>query len=259
MKNVLFVLLGVALNMGMLRAGDTVPPKEHHSIRIMSYNVHNGTGMDHRTDYGRIAEVIGRVNPDLVAVQEVDSAAERSRGVFVLKEIAGYVSMHYVFGAAIGFQGGKYGVGILSKEKPLNCRTVPLPGREEARVLLIAEFSSYVFCCTHLSLTEEDRNRSVSIIREAVRGVGKPLFLAGDMNSRPESLTQQLLRESFTILNDPLTPTFPAVEPGECIDYIYGYKNGYMYPVCKRGVLTEEQTASDHLPLYVDVKPYEPI
>ena len=235
-------------------AREIISPKENNSIRIMTYNVHNGIGMDNITDYQRIAEVINRVAPDLVAVQELDSAAQRSNGVYVLKEIAEHALMHYTYGAAIDFQGGKYGIGILSKEKPLNYHTVPLPGREEARLLLIAEFEDYVFCCTHFSLTEEDRNSSASIIQEAVKDIRKPLFLAGDMNSEPESPTQQSLMENFTILSNSKAPTFPVVDPRECIDYIYGYNNGNTYSVLKRQVLTDEQVASDHLPLFVDVR-----
>lgn len=253
MKNTIFLLL-VLLNTGILKAQNIITPKENNSIRIMSYNVHNGIGMDKQTDYQRIAEVINRVAPDLVAVQELDSAAQRSNGVYVLKEIAGHALMHYTYGAAIDFQGGKYGIGILSKEKPLNCRTIPLPGREEARVLLITEFENYVFCCTHFSLTEEDRNASVAIILDAIKDIKKPLFLAGDMNSEPESTTQISLQEFLTTLNSPKSPTFPVVNPKECIDYIYGYNNGNTYPVLQRQVLTDEQVASDHLPLFVDVR-----
>lgn len=253
MKKALFLFL-ILLNAGILKAQEPIAPKENNSIRIMSYNVHNGIGMDNLTDYQRIADVINRVAPDIVAVQELDSAAQRSNGAYVLKEIAGHARMHYTYGAAIDFQGGKYGIGILSKEKPLNYRTVPLPGREEKRLLLIAEFNNYIFCCTHFSLTEEDRNASVAIILDAIKDVKKPLFLAGDMNSEPESLTQELLGQYLTTFNNPQAPTFPVVEPKECIDYIYGYNNGNSYTVLKCQVLTDEQVASDHLPLFVDVR-----
>jgi len=253
MKNTLLLLL-ILLGINTLKAQTPISPKENNSIRIMSYNVHNGIGMDNKTDYLRIADVINRVAPDVVAIQELDSAAQRSNGVYVLKEIAKQALMHYTYGAAIDFQGGKYGIGILSKEKPLNYYTVPLPGREEARVLLIAEFNNYVFGCTHFSLTEEDRNASVSIIHETIKDIKKPLFLAGDMNSEPESTTQKSLQEFLTTFNSPKSPTFPVVNPKECIDYIYGYNNGNTYSVLKRQVLTDEQVASDHLPLYVDVR-----
>ena len=46
---------------------------ERNTLRIMSYNIRNGRGMDEVTDLGRIADAICKVAPDVVAVQEVDS------------------------------------------------------------------------------------------------------------------------------------------------------------------------------------------
>ena len=67
---------------------------------------------------------------------------------------------------------------------------LPLPGREERRLLLVAEFKEYVMCCSHFSLTKEDQVLSVPIILDALKDIRKPLFLAGDMNSIQGSPTQ---------------------------------------------------------------------
>ena len=168
-------------------------------------------------------------------------------------EVAERTAMFPTYAPAIDFQGGKYGVGILSKEKPLSVRQTPLPGREERRVLLIVEFETYVLACTHFSLNAEDRLASVAIINEAVKGIAKPLFLAGDMNSRPDSPPQVALRQTFEVLSDTAQYTIPVVNPTRCIDYIYQYRNGKSCSVLKRQVI-HEQVASDHLPLFVDVK-----
>ncbi|MDR1602787.1 MAG: metallophosphoesterase [Tannerella sp.] len=230
-----------------------IVPKEENTIRIMSYNVHNFVGMDSKRDYQRIADVISAAAPDVVAIQEADSVTQRSEGDFTLRELADRTLMFPVYAPAIDFQGGKYGIGILSKEKPLKIQRIPLPGREERRMLLIAEFEKYVFACTHFSLTPDDRLASVDIIRQAVKGVTKPMFLAGDMNSVPDSKPQLALRETFVTLNDTAAHTIPVVDPKRCIDYIYGYKNGHTYTVLNRQVI-DEPVASDHLPLFVDVR-----
>lgn len=231
-----------------------IEPKESNSLRIMSYNVRNCRGMDDVTNYQRIADVINRVDPDVVAVQELDSVTERSQGVFVLKELADRTLKHCTYGPAIDYQGGKYGVGVLSKEKPSGFQKVPLPGREESRMLLIVEFENYVLACSHFSLTKEDQELSVPIIFDAIKEIKKPLFFAGDMNSVYESPTQIGLREKFKTLNNYKENTIPVVNPNRCIDYIYGYENGNTYSVLKRQVLFNEQVASDHLPLFVDVR-----
>lgn len=89
-------------------------------MRVMSYNVHNCIGLDNVRDYNRIAEVIKQADPDVVALQELDSMTQRNNGVYALKELETFTGMHGIFVSAIPFQGGSYGIGLLSKEQPLS-------------------------------------------------------------------------------------------------------------------------------------------
>lgn len=57
------------------------------AVKFMSYNIRNGRGADDVQDLGRIAEVIGRVAPDVVALQEVDSVTGRMNGRFIPEEL----------------------------------------------------------------------------------------------------------------------------------------------------------------------------
>ena len=152
-------------------------------LKLMSYNIRNGIGIDNIQDIDRIARVILREAPDLVALQELDSATLRVDGRYIPGELGRMTGMHATFGRAIGFAGGSYGIGLLSRTEPLAVRSIPLPGREEARVLLMAEFPDYTVCITHLSLTPEDRLASLPIIREATDTCRKPVLLAGDFNT----------------------------------------------------------------------------
>jgi endonuclease/exonuclease/phosphatase family metal-dependent hydrolase len=245
------IIIGFLLIAG-LSVNAQILPRAENSLRIMTYNIRNCMGMDQKTDYQRVADVINRVLPDVVAVQEVDSVTQRSEGVFVLRELAERTLMHCTYAPAIDFQGGKYGVGILSKERPISIRQIPLSG-EEKRTLLIAEFGRYVVCCTHLALEAKNRKHSISLIVDAVKDIQKPLFLAGDMNSTYNSPEQAILLKKFTALNDSKKNTFPANKPDVCIDFIYGCNSGNGYTVLERSVLSEP-VASDHLPLYVDVR-----
>lgn len=237
--------------------------KEKTSLRIMSYNVRTCRGgdsiinKDKEIRYNIISNIINNIQPSVVAIQEIDSVTQRSSNDYVLGELAKRTSMYPIFVPSIDYQGGKYGLGILSKEKPISFFKVRLPGKEEARSLLVVEFSSYIIACTHLSLNQEDRISSVSIINNTVRDMKKPVFLAGDMNSTIESIEQQKILENFEVLNDYKQNTIPTYNPQKCIDFIYGLKNGFVFDVKKRQVLFEERDASDHLPLYVDVDFYK--
>lgn len=223
-------------------------------LRLMSYNIRHGVGLDDRLDFDRIAEVINREHPDVVALQEVDSVTQRIGGRDLLGELGESTGMYHLYAPAISFDGGKYGIGLLCRKNPLVIRKVPMPGREEPRMLLIAEFEDYVFCCTHLSLTEEDQLTSVEKIGKLLENEKKPVFLAGDLNAEPDSPTMKALQEKFVILTGGKEMTIPADNPQSCIDYILGYvANGSRYQVTMNYVVNEP-VASDHRPVFVNVR-----
>lgn len=237
----------------LILASFSATARTEKPLRLMSYNIHNGIGMDGITDYARIAAVIDSLNPDIVAVQEVDSVTRRSNGRDVLAEIAGHASMNHVFAPAIGYDGGKYGIGLLSRELPLGYYSVALPGREEERTMLVVEFESYVFACTHLSLTEADRDASLPIILATAGKSGKPFFIAGDFNAEPQSRFMRNFMEKFTVLSATDGKTCPADRPEEMIDYIavYAPYGSGIEPVACR--IESETMASDHRPVTADI------
>ena len=220
----------------------------------MTYNIRNAKGMDGVCNFQRIANVISNEAPDVVAIQELDSMTTRSGQKFVLNEIAERTQMHASYAPAISFQGGKYGIGILSRKKPLDIHSYPLPGREEARMLIVAEFEDYFFACTHLSLTEEDRLASLDIIKKSVGKSDKPYFLAGDLNDTPDSKFIKALQQDFQVLTNLKKPTFPAPEPTETIDYIAAWKHRTNNFANLSAQVHEEPLASDHRPLSVQLR-----
>ena len=222
-------------------------------MSIMTYNIRNGVGMDNIADYERTADVIKKYHPDIVAIQEIDSVTNRSNQRFVIKDIAKFADLDYVFAPAISYDGGKYGIGILSKEKPLKTYQRQLPGREEQRTFLVAEFQNYIFICVHLSLTPEDQIISMNIIRDELKKMRKPIFIAGDFNAEPNSETVKLLEQKFDILTPLGAKTYPADSPIEAIDYIAIDKRlSKTYSLDNASVLYEP-IASDHRPILVEL------
>ncbi len=222
------------------------------TVKVMSYNVHNGVGLDRVRDHARIGSVIASERPDFVAIQEVDSVTPRSGATYVLGDIAASAGMEAVYAPAIPLEGGLYGIGLLVRERPDSVTRIPLPGREEERMLVIADYKDYAIACTHFSLTPEDALASTEIIRrEAARRTDKPMILMGDLNSHPDSPVIVALREDFEILNDIDIFTFPANQPDECIDYIMISRNGSYTSVDAKVIA--EPVASDHCPVVVEI------
>jgi len=223
------------------------------TIKILSYNVRNCKGLDNIVNYNRVSDIINRLDADVVALQELDSATERSNKVVVLEELAAKTNMFPTFSASISYQGGKYGIGILTKEKPVKTEDISLPGKEESRSLLVVELKNYVICCTHWSLTRDDRISSVDMINKITGKYSKPVILAGDLNAEPGSTEIKNLEQDWMIMNDPEQPTIPANDPKKCIDFILAKKDKkYVFNSIKRAV-ENEPVASDHLPVWVEI------
>lgn len=219
-------------------------------VKIMCFNVQHCVGMDTILDYDRTANVIIAQQPDIVAIQELDSMTNRSNKHYQLGELASRISYHDIFGKAIEFDDGTYGVGVLTREPPLSTKSIALPG-DEPRLLLMVEMKDYVLACTHLDLEEKPRMESVPLIIDEAKLWQKPFILAGDFNDSIDSPLLQKITKYFTI-NSGDEATFPADEPNERIDFVATFNT------CKvktlESVVIEEKEASDHRPLLVKLQ-----
>ncbi len=227
----------------------TICTEAQDTLRIMSYNIRNCRGLDNIYDIQRTADVIRNSDADIIAIQEVDSVTRRSKGVDIADTLAILCKMHAYYSTAIEYDGGKYGVAILSRKKAIATYRAALPGREEKRTILIAEYPELTFACTHLSLNEEDRMASLEIIDSIAKECKKPFIIAGDLNDNPQSPFIKELSRNWKIIAPNEEPTFPADKPNVTIDYIAAIKE------CERDIesvdskVIEEPTASDHRPI----------
>lgn len=229
-------------------------PQRENTHRLMSYNIHHAKGMDNKIDVDRIGRLIMNVNPEVVGLQEVDSVMVRSGNIDILQLLAAQTGMHATFGYSILHDGGKYGNGMLTKEKPIAVKKIALPGAKEARTALIVELNRYVVVNTHLSLTNEEQLESVKIITKAVEKYDKPVFLMGDLNATPDSEPMTYLQEKWQYLSNTKQLTSPSVNPRSTIDYVLGFTaKGQTYAKYRAHVI-DEQVASDHRPLFVDIR-----
>ena len=88
-------------------------PGKPWQVSVMSYNVQHCAGMQSDINYDRTADIIWREQPDVVALQELDSVTSRSEGLNQIEELARRTLYYPVYAGAIDYAGGKYGLGIL--------------------------------------------------------------------------------------------------------------------------------------------------
>ena len=230
-------------------------------IRLMSYNILHGSGVDKIVDITRAADVIKKERPDYVGLQEVDCGVTRSGGIDEPAELARLTGIaHHTFASAFPYKGGEYGRAMLSREKPLKVDKIRLDGKSPG-VLLLCEFKDFWFGTMHLDLAMNNRLRQVEIVRAAVRERSKvkPVFLTGDWNAMPRSVTLQKLREFMTILSSQNSKTFHGYKTDSrlgayCIDYIAVDTPHADRINVKETHVTENLTASDHNALVVTIE-----
>ena len=243
------------LESASLPSYDDVVQSRIFNLRAMCYNIHNCSGTDGVYDEQRIADVINAAKVEAVAIQEVDSMTTRNTiKRDIMKSLGQKTGMYHTFGGAIEYKSGKYGVGVLTKEKPISYYTVPLPCSSEPRVLLVVELENYYFCCSHFSLLAEYRDEAVRIITEEAKKLKKPMILSGDFNAKRTEASIQTLAEHFEIFEKfGATFTFPAGTPTKEIDYICLYKGNGAMAVVSEHYVVPEAVASDHRPIVIDM------
>ncbi|MCA9070027.1 MAG: endonuclease/exonuclease/phosphatase family protein [Planctomycetaceae bacterium] len=247
--------LGILVAVGSCCCLNNGVAAEPIRLRVLSYNIHHAEGVDRKLDLERIANVIQSVQPDLVALQEVDQNVKRTQSVDQPTELGRLTKMNVVFGANIELQGGHYGNAILSRFPIARHKNHLLPnvGGSEQRGVLVAEITvpAYKvpvrFFATHLDFRRDDRERLASVkqINEMVsKEPNQPSLLAGDLNDTPESQTLTTLKTTWTPANEKPQATVPVKTPTRQIDFLL-YRPADRWKVVEFKVL-DEAVASDH-------------
>ncbi len=229
------------------------------TLRILAYNIHHAEGMDEIVDLDRIAALIREYNPDLVAIQEVDSVTNRTGMVNQARELARMTEMEARFGRFMEYQGGAYGMAVLSKLPITETRNYILPEGPEPRtalsivVQLQGSGEMLRFIGIHFYRTKEERLSQANRLEEYLaHEPNLPTILAGDFNSTPGSEVMEHLGLSWDIVEkgtDHLT--FPSYGPEREIDFFLLKPAGQFEILSQQ--LIDEPVMSDHRPLFIEL------
>ncbi|WP_296698801.1 endonuclease/exonuclease/phosphatase family protein [Algoriphagus sp.] len=241
--------------------------KSGETIKILSYNIYHGENPFH-TGLGnleQIAELINELNPDLIAMQEVDSMTTRTAGVYgskvdlvqKLAELTGYTGY---FAKAMDYAEGGYGEGVLVKGNGIfETQNLPLPvgGEPRAAAWVTYKLSSgkeIAFAGTHLCHQfEENRIAQVEAVSQRAKKEKLPTIWVGDLNFRPDSEAYKSIKGSWKdagALPTPFSPTYGTLEDGARIDYVWF--DSSKFTLVDYQVLNV--THSDHYPVLVTLQ-----
>lgn len=243
-------------------------PRESH-FRLMTYNVHSCIGSDGRHSPERIARVIARHAPDVVALQELDVGHGRSEGVHHAEQIAELLEMRYHFHPSLKLGAAEYGTAILSRFDMEVIRAERLPGptglepRAAVWVRLATDDGPVDLLATHLGLRPRERTRQM----QALLGpdwLGSPdalrrKILCGDLNSPPSSRPYRLAAARLTdahagVIDGQQGQSLASTWLGWLrLDHVF--VGDGLLPVSAEVPATRlARLASDHRPLTVELK-----
>ena len=237
--------------------------------RIATYNVHRCVGNDRRLDVGRVAAVLAALEPDIVALQELDVGRARTGGVDQAHEIARRLDMACHFHAALKVEEELYGDAILTCYPERLVQVGPLPGYHRIKALeprgalwveVEIDGAPVQVINTHLGLVPREQQ----IQAEWLAGEGwlqnpkcaGPTILLGDFNATPSSVVYRTLAgrlKAARTLSPRKSPTstFPSPLPVLRIDHVFVSEEIRVLDVTAPfSPLT--RAASDHLPLVMD-------
>jgi endonuclease/exonuclease/phosphatase family metal-dependent hydrolase len=232
------------------------------SLRVMTYNIHHGEGVDGKVDLLRIAELIQREGADIVALQEVDKGVSRTARRDLPSELAALTEMACVFGNNFPYQGGEYGNAVLTRFPVVRVTNTPYPmlradeQRGLLQLILDVRGRELVFMNTHLDYQSDDGERwsNVGAIETRMKSyAGRPIILCGDFNTTPESRVchrlSERLDDTWARVGQGDGFTIPAQQPTQRIDYIWITKDKSLVPL---RVWVPQSDASDHLPVVAE-------
>jgi len=244
---------------------------QRDTLRVMTYNVHACCGMDGKLDARRIARLIARAKPDVVALQELDAGRARSHGMDQAHLIARHLAMDFHFHAATCVEDERYGDAILTRLPQRLVKAGPLPGladkphlesRGALWVAIDLHGKEVQIINTHLGLSRRERMAQVDALlgsdwlgHEQCR---EPVILCGDFNARPSSSVCRRLShrlrdvQAKTHQHRPKN-TFFGRFPTLRIDHIF-ISPGLEVTRIKIPGSELARVASDHLPLVVELR-----
>lgn len=234
-------------------------------LRVVTYNVHRCRGMDRRVRPQRIVEVLGEINADIIALQEVlsiaDGRPEDDQAYFIAEQL----KMSHSVGGTRRLRGGIYGNVVLSRWPISATRNydISVRGREQRGCLRadveIAKSSLVHVFNVHLGTAYlERRHQGRRLIDEAIlnnQELSGPRLMLGDFNEWTRGLASRLLASHLVSadvrLHLPRSRTYPGVLPLLHLDHVY-YEDSLELEAMTLYRSRLSLLASDHLPLVAD-------
>lgn len=226
----------------------------HRTLRLASYNLHKCRGVTGPHAPERNLAVIAEMNPDVIALQEVDfrfGARREALPRALIEKMTGLVPAPFLGTGEHSL--GWHGQTILLRPElaaTAAIRRLPLPGLEP-RGALALRLPGLTIVAVHLGLMRSSRRAQLArIIAQTARIGEAELVLTGDFNEWRDKRGLEALEPLHVVAPGPSWPApFPrlrydrlAISQGISLND----SGVFMSPTAR--------IASDHLPIWADLR-----
>lgn len=218
-------------------------------LRVATWNMHGGVGLDGRFAPERIARVIGELDADVIALQEFGS---RDAGFDMAAHLECAGAARAIVMPTFQKCGSDFGNVVLTRwpASAITCHALGVDGREPRNAIdLVVDYGQGTLrvIATHLGLRVAERSHQIACLRALLDPPSPlPTILLGDFNEwRPRSVP----REFDPYFGPSPTPaTFPSPCPIAALDRIWVTPNQARVDL-RAHKSRAARIASDHLPL----------
>lgn len=239
----------------------TPPVLDAVKLKVMTYNIAGAAASTGVRSLPDLAEVIKKVDPDLVAIQEVDVFTTRNgKDVHLARDLAALCGMDYWFFAkAMDFHDGEYGDAILSKLPFKETVAYKLSGnwdgeriedRSAASVTVEVGGRDICFISTHFDHTGDEKWRILQAneLVQIMKKIESTIILGGDMNCTPTSEPMKILYQELLSPCKSISCPGTMVGSKNAIDHLL-YSDGETLKLDTYGVYFWADKESDHYPV----------
>ncbi|WP_274629081.1 endonuclease/exonuclease/phosphatase family protein [Arvimicrobium flavum] len=226
---------------------------QDHCTTIASYNVHKCVGTDGRFSPERVAAVVGELDADIIALQEVDERTGSRQGLLDLVALQKKTDLVPLHRSHNDISHGWHGNLILARSGVVKeCKQVRLPGLEPRGAIIVDLDLNGVplrVIAAHFGLLRRSRSRQAETLLEATRSVLHPTILLGDLNEwrvRNRSSLLTLLPHFGPV--HAILPSFPSRFPLLALDRILARPMSLISSIEVHSSPLAK-VASDHLPI----------
>ena len=158
-------------------------------MRVATFNVHHCQGRDGKVDVERVAEVLRDTGAEVVALQELDLALERTGFTNQAGELAAATGLTVEFHSLLRRGDGRYGIALAAYGR-LDSELIHLPrlAGEEPRGAVVGRWGDVTFVGTHLSRSRRARAAQIEALAVLAGRVQPPVVLMGDLNQTAPGL-----------------------------------------------------------------------